>query len=103
MRSIELALQGAASVLFAGLIFGAGLPVVYALAMRALVTGSTETEDASGHTTVHHTVLGRAVAGALLAVIVGAVALGITMIAASGFGKTVSFSGDGILPTIVDK
>ena len=52
MRSIELALQGAASVLFAGLIFGAGLPVVYALAMRALVTGSTETEDASGHTTL---------------------------------------------------
>jgi hypothetical protein len=36
-------------------------------------------------------------------VIVASVALGITMIAASGFGKTVSFSGDGILPTIVDK
>ena len=76
MNSIELALQGAGRVLLAGLLFGAGLPVVYALAMRAL------------------TLL-------LIAVLVGAVVLGLVMIVATGFGKTVSF--EHLIPSIVDK
>lgn len=102
MRSIELALQGASKVLVAGLIFGAGLPVIYALAMRALTIGSTNTVDADGAIHLHPTPLGKLLSGVLLAIIVGAVVLGITMIAASGFGKVVSFDS-GILPTLVDK
>jgi hypothetical protein len=37
MRSIELALEGGWKVLYTGILFGAGMPIIYALAMRALV------------------------------------------------------------------
>ncbi len=98
MRSLELALQGAGKVLLAGLVFGAGLPVVYALAMRALTVGS-DTTDAAGHT--RHSPVGRTLATVLVAVVVAGVALGLVMIVASGFGKAVTF--EHVVPTIVDK
>ena len=41
MNTISLALKGASNVLFAGLVFGVGLPVIYALAMRALTIGAS--------------------------------------------------------------
>ena len=98
MRSLELALQGAGKVLLAGLVFGAGLPVVYALAMRALTVGSVEI-DAEGHP--RHSLLGRALATLLVAVVIGGVVLGLVMIVASGFGKVVSF--EHVVPAVVDK
>lgn len=97
MRSIQLALEGAGNVLIVGLLFGAGLPVIYALAMRALVVGADEAPDGS----VRYSPLGRAVAGLLVAVIVAGVVLGLVLIVASGFGKAVSF--EHVFPTIVDK
>ncbi|QKE82595.1 hypothetical protein [Arthrobacter sp. NEB 688] len=97
MRSLQLALQGAADVLVVGLLFGAGLPVIYALAMRALVVGAEEAPDGS----VRYSSLGRLLAGLLVAVILGGVVLGLVLIVASGFGKAVSF--EHVLPTIVDK
>ncbi len=101
MRSLELAVQGGWKVLAAGLVFGAGLPIVYALAMRALTLGAAQTVGADGRTHTAYTPAGKAVAGVLLLVIAGAVALGITIIAAAGMGKVVSF--DHIIPTIVSK
>jgi hypothetical protein len=101
MTSIELALQGAGRVLFAGLFFGAGLPVVYALALRALTIGATTSVDAEGGITVRPAIGGRILSGLLVAVVVGGVALGLAMIVASGMGKTVSF--EHIIPTFVDK
>lgn len=98
MRSLELALQGAGKVLLAGLVFGAGLPVVYALAMRALTVGAT---PADGDTPPQYTALGRALAGALILIVVGGVVLGLVLIVASGFGKAVSF--EHIVPVVVDK
>ena len=97
MRSLELALQGAGKVLLVGLVFGAGLPVVYALAMRALTLGATETADGG----VRYSPLGRTLAGVLVAVIVAGVLLGLVLIVASGFGKAVSF--EHVVPTLVDK
>ncbi|PKW27562.1 hypothetical protein [Phycicoccus duodecadis] len=101
MRSLELALQGAGKVLLASLVFGAGLPVVYALAMRALTLGSTSTIGADGSVRRHQSALGRLVAGVLVLLVLGAIVLGLMLIVASGFGKAVSF--EHVIPTIVDK
>lgn len=101
MRSIELAIQGGWKVLYTGLLFGAGMPIIYALAMRLLTIGSTEIVGADGKDHTEYTAAGKALAGILLLVIVGFIALGITLIAASGFGKAVSF--EHIIPTIVEK
>ena len=69
MRSIELAVQGGWKVLYTGLIFGAGMPIVYALAMRLLTIGSTEVVGADGKSQTEYTVAGKALAGVLLLVI----------------------------------
>lgn len=100
MNQIELALQGGWNVLTAGLAFGAGLPVLFALAVRALAIGSEEVA-ADGTTTFRPSLLGRAISTLLMVILVGAVALGITLIVASGFGKAVDFSN--VFPMIVDK
>ena len=39
MNTISLALKGASNVLFAGLVFGVGLPVIYALVKRRELLG----------------------------------------------------------------
>lgn len=101
MRSLELALEGGWKVFYTAVFFGAGLPIVYALAMRLLVVGAQTTTDAHGKQHTTPTPLGKALAGLLFAVIVGCVVLGISIIAASGFGKVVSF--DGGFPSITDK
>lgn len=100
MNMIEHALRDGWSVLVTSLIFGAGVPVIYAIAMRARVTGAAVTVDPDGHEHVTPTLLGNAIAVLLLLITVGIVALGITMIAASGFGKTVSF--ENVIPMVVD-
>ena len=43
MDNVNLVLEGASAVLLAGLVFGAGLPVVYAVALRVLTIGATLT------------------------------------------------------------
>lgn len=101
MRSIQLALVGAFDVLIAGLLFGAGIPVVYALAMRALTLRSETTVDDTGAIHTRPSALGRGVSGLLIAVVVAGVLLGLLLIVASGFGKAVSF--ENIIPMIVDK
>ncbi len=101
MNSIELALQGAGRVLFAGLLFGAGLPVVYALAMRALTISSSAVTQDDGTVRYRPSAVGRALSLLLIAVVVAAVSLGLVMIVASGFGKTVSF--EHVIPSIVEK
>ena len=103
MSNLGFALEGAWKVLAAGLILGAGLPVLFALGIRALAYG------AGGDAEVHETgvtgpsphPIGKVVAYALFTVVVLGVLLGITFIVASGFGKTISF--DHVYPAIVDK
>lgn len=101
MNTISLALKGASNVLFAGLVFGVGLPVIYALAMRALTIGASVDTDPDGAPRLHPTASSKAITALLLAVIVGGVALGITIIVASGLGKVVTF--DHVIPMLVDK
>ena len=100
MNSIELALKGAYDVLVAGLVFGAGLPVLYALALRALTIGSTTFVEPDGTLSYRRSVVGRVLAVLLVAVVIGGVLAGLLLIVASGFGKTVTFDP---LPVVTDK
>jgi hypothetical protein len=103
MHNLGFALEGAWQVLVASLVLGAGLPALFALGVRSLAYG------AGGDAEVHETgVTGPSphrigtVAGWLLfAVVLLAVALGITFIVASGLGKELSF--EHVVPTLVDK
>jgi hypothetical protein len=101
VNSIELALKSASSVLFAGLVFGAGLPVLYAVALRALTIGSTEVVAEDGTVRYRRSLVGRALAGVLVAVVIGGVVLGLLLIVSKGIGLEVSF--EHIVPTIVEK
>ncbi len=101
MNTVKLLLEGAGEVLVAGLVFGAGLPVVYALALRVLTIGATSYAGPDGD--IHSTprMSSRLFSGLLIAVVVAGVLLGLMIIVATGFGKEVTF--DTIYPTITDK
>ncbi|MFL6170469.1 MAG: hypothetical protein ACJ711_12415 [Ornithinibacter sp.] len=101
MNTLKLLLEGAGEVLVAGLVFGAGLPVVYALALRVLTIGATSYAGPDGD--IHSTprMSSRLFSGVLVAVVVAGVLLGLMIIVATGFGKEVTF--DTIYPTITDK
>ncbi|HWI33281.1 MAG TPA: hypothetical protein VNS83_03145 [Lapillicoccus sp.] len=98
MNNVTLALDGAWKVLVTSLLLGAGLPIIFALGVRARAFAAGGDAEAHG---------GRPrPAGNLLAVVcfvlvLLGIALGITIIVASGFGKAVSFQH--IYPTIVSK
>lgn len=92
MQNLNFALDGAWRVLLAGLVLGAGLPVLFALGIRSLAW------SASGGVARP---AGRAIGYGLFAVVVLGVLLGITFIVATGFGKALSF--DHVYPTVVPK
>ena len=98
MHNVNFALEGALRVLVVGLLFGAGLPAVFALGVRALAYGEgsgTDTNREAPH------LIGRLLAYLAFAVVVGGVLLGLTVIVASGLGKELTF--DGGVPTFVDE
>jgi hypothetical protein len=98
MQNVTLVLEGALRVLVAGLIFGAGLPAIYALGIRAQAYG--QGGDAEVDPQPPHPI-GRVLGFVCFAIVLGGVVLGLAVIVAGGFGKQVSF--EGIIPTIVDK
>jgi hypothetical protein len=103
MHNVTLALQGAWKVLAASLILGAGLPLIFALGIRSLAWGS------GGEAEVHTAGVagpkanpaGTVLGWILFLVVIAGVALGITFVVATGFGKVMSF--DHIYPTIHSK
>jgi hypothetical protein len=107
MHNLGFALDGAWQVLLAGLVLGAGLPVLFALGIRSLawasggvstgVTVTTGDPTSSGPRRPLGTVLGYA----LFAVVVVGVLLGLTFIVASGFGYKLDFSH--VYPTLIEK
>lgn len=103
MDNLRLALQGGWNVLSAALVFGAGMPILYALAIRALATGASTEVDADGRVHAQASMTGRVIAGLIALVVLIIIALGITLIAASGFGKVVQFVGDFPFVDIVSK
>lgn len=102
MHSVGLALDGAWRVLMISLVLGAGLPSVFAFGIRAMAFGQGGDAEVhgSGAAPAPHP-LGRVVAIACFAIVLAVVALGITFIVATGFGKNLSF--EHIYPTLVTK
>jgi hypothetical protein len=98
VNSIVLALDSSWRVLVVGLAFGAGLPAIFAVGIRASAWGTGGDAEVS-HARPHHA--GRFLAWLCYAVVVAGVVLGLTMIVAGGAGKTVSFEHG--YPTVVDK
>jgi hypothetical protein len=103
MHNLQFALEGAWKVLLAGLVLGAGLPLVFALGIRSLAYG------AGGEAEVHESgvtgptphPIGTAVGWLWFAVVLLGVALGITYVVVTGLGNALSFSHG--YPTIVVK
>lgn len=93
--NFQLAFDGAWHVLIAALALGAGVPAMFALGIRALSLGGASEEGGSIRP------IGRVLGTLCFAVVVLAIALGITFIVAKGFGKELDFSG--IIPTLIDK
>jgi len=97
---LELFAATAWKVVLAGLLLGAGLPAVFALGVRFAAAGS----GGSGGSPGASAQVGggyRALSVLCFAAVALAVALGITVVVASGFGKMVSF--EHIYPVLVDK
>lgn len=98
MNNIGLAFDGAWKVLVAGVLLGAGLQAIFALGIRALAYGAggdAEVDHEAGHP------IGKVLAILCFALVVIGIALGITYIVATGFGKTLSFQN--FYPTLVSK
>ena len=98
MNNLSLALQGGWKVLAAGMVLGAGLPTVFAFGIRSLAWGAGGTAEV---TPSRPNPAGRAVAAVFFAIVVMGVAVGISIVVASGFGKAVSF--EHVYPTFVAK
>jgi hypothetical protein len=103
MNNVGFALDGAWRVLLASVILGAGLPVLFALGIRSLAWGAGGDAEVheSGVTAPTPRPAGTIVGWLCFGIVLLGVALGITFIVATGFGKALSF--DHIYPTIISK
>jgi|SRR3954470_21729336 hypothetical protein len=103
MHNVGFALQGAWKVLIAGLVLGAGLPVLFGLGIRSLAWGAGGDAEIhpDGVTGPKANPLGTVLGWVCFVVVLLGIALGITYIVATGFGKALSF--EHIYPMIVDK
>ena len=92
---VRLALEAIWKVLLWSLILGAGLPALYALAVRSLAWGAggdAETSHAPAHP------IGKVVGAVLFFIVLYCVAAGIVFIVAAGQGNDISFAH--VIPTI---
>jgi hypothetical protein len=103
MHNVTLALQGSWKVLVASLVLGAGLPLIFALGIRSLAWGAGGEAEVheSGTVAAKANPAGTAIGWLLFLIVLAGVALGITFVVATGFGKVMSF--DHIYPTIHSK
>jgi succinate dehydrogenase/fumarate reductase cytochrome b subunit len=98
-ENLQFAFEGAWKVLLAGVILGAGLPMVFAFGIRSLAWGTGGAAEVAVDARPHP--VGRLLAVLCFAIVVLGIVLGLTIIISSGFGKAVSF--EHVYPTIVDK
>jgi len=99
--TLTLAVESLWKILAVGLVLGAGIPVLFSAGIRAMAHGAGgSAETAVGGNSAPHPV-GRVVGVICFAVVLLAVALGLTFIIATGFGKALSF--EHVYPTLVAK
>ncbi|MCG7320304.1 MULTISPECIES: hypothetical protein [Arsenicicoccus] len=99
LHNLGLLFDAAWKVLAVGLLLGAGLPALFALGIRSMAYGVGGAAEIDTTASPHP--VGRALGILCFALVAAAVLLGITIIVASGFGKSVSF--EHIFPVLVDK
>jgi hypothetical protein len=99
MHNFRFALEGAWQVLLAGLVLGAGLPTLFAVGVRSMAYGTGGSAEVDNGAAPHPA--GRVIGVICFAVVLLGIALGITFVIASGFGKELNF--EHIYPTIKDK
>ncbi len=101
METLRLVLEAAWKVLYVGLLLGAGLPVVFAIGIRAMA-GREDSVNADGTVVAHPpSPAARALGVLCFALVLFGVAVGIMVIVGAGMGKVVSF--EHIFPTLVPK
>ena len=98
---LSLFLQDIWKVLLYSLILGAGLPVVYALGVRAPALGTVGPEGVETAALRRRHVLGKTAAGVCFAIVLAGIGLGLAYIWASGHGDQLSFEHG--YPTFVPK
>jgi len=101
-----LFLEAAGQVALAALLLGAGLPALFAVGVRSFTLASASGQSAAdGATTTTHSRIPvsvlRAIGTLCYILVIVAVALGLTVIIATGFGQEVSF--EHIAPTFAPK
>jgi len=102
-NNLQFTFEAIWKVLLAGLVLGAGLPLIFALGVRSMAWGSGGDAEAhaEGVTGPGANPAGTVIGWILFAIVLAGILLGITFIVASGMGKQLSF--EHIFPTIVDK
>ena len=99
-----LFLEAAGQVALVAILLGAGLPALFAVGVRSFtLAGSAGDADADGASTssrIPAPVL-RVIGSLCYVLVVAAVAIGLSVIIATGFGQEVSF--EHVLPTFVPK
>jgi len=100
-----LFLEAAGQVALAALLLGAGLPALFAIGVRSFtIAGAAGRPDVDGETTTPSRIpvpVLRAIGTLCYALVVAAVAIGLSVIIATGFGQEISF--EHIVPTFVPK
>ncbi|GAA2602466.1 hypothetical protein GCM10010399_36470 [Dactylosporangium fulvum] len=94
MHNLGFALGEAWKILLASLVLGAGLPALFALGIRSLAYGTGGADSAPRP-------VGTVLGWLCFVVVLLGVALGLTYIVATGFGRELSF--EHVYPTITDK
>jgi hypothetical protein len=97
----SLFLQDLWKVLLYSLLLGAGLPVVYALGVRASALGTAGAEGADASAARRRHALGRTLAGLCFLIVLAGVGVGLASIVAAGHGEQLSFVH--VYPTFVPK
>jgi hypothetical protein len=97
----SLFLQDLWKVLLYSLLLGAGLPVVYALGVRASALGTAGADGADANAVRRRHALGRTLAGLCFLIVLAGVGVGLASIVAAGHGEQLSF--DHVYPTFVPK
>jgi hypothetical protein len=97
-----LFLEAAGQVALVALLLGAGLPALFALGVRSFTLAGGAGADGESPTPSRIPVsLLRTIGTLCFVLVVAAVAIGLSVIIATGFGQEISF--DGLVPTFVPK
>jgi hypothetical protein len=100
MEQVLGALDATWRILLIGVLLGAGLPALFAVGVRALAWGTSDT-DLTEDAILHPSLAGRLVAYTMFTIVIACVAAGVGYIVAHGLGITITFNG--LLPVFTPK